>query len=84
MDGLSCTNNGLILSVRTFGAVLVEGLGRARKPDAAVALVKRMEQRGMVATSGVYFALASTLCMSGQWKEAVLQVCLFTFTCLNS
>lgn len=52
----------------------MEGLGQIGKADLAVQMVKQMEQRGMVAVPGVYYALAATLCVCGKWQDALLQV----------
>jgi pentatricopeptide repeat protein len=52
----------------------VEGLGQIGKADLAVQMVKQMEERGIVAVPGVFYALAVTLCTCGKWEDALLQV----------
>ena len=53
---------------------LVEALGAAGEADKAVEMVEFMEQRGVLKSAGVYYALACALCTGGRWSEALLQV----------
>lgn len=67
----------MLLHMMYHFPVIVKAFWCEGKIDEAVEAVRDMEQRGVVGTGSVYYELASCLCNSGRWQDALVEVSFF-------